>query len=143
MALFPPRAGQVIRYAYLWWNEARVGREDATKDRPCGVVLTRVAKSGNTIAYVLPITHTPPLNDEDGIEIPAATKQRLRLAARSDQVPSAFYFWVRASTEDAKQYRAGTARVVLRVDSKCDVTGFISKARHFGFACATRRLLPC
>jgi hypothetical protein len=34
---------------------------------------------------------------------------------------------VRASTEDAKQYRAGTARVVMRVDSKCDVTGFISK----------------
>jgi hypothetical protein len=44
-------------------------------------MLTRVAKSGNTIAYVLPITHTPPLNDEDGIEIPGATKQRLRLDA--------------------------------------------------------------
>jgi hypothetical protein len=41
-----------------------------------------VDKSGNTIAYVLPITHTPPLNDEDGIEIPAATKQRLRLDAQ-------------------------------------------------------------
>jgi hypothetical protein len=51
-------------------------------------------------------------------------------AEREDEneVPSAFYFWVRASTEDSKQYRAGTARVVLRVDSKCDVTGFISKA---------------
>jgi len=24
MALFPPQSGQVIRYAYLWWNEARV-----------------------------------------------------------------------------------------------------------------------
>jgi hypothetical protein len=81
MALFPPQPGQVIRYAYLWWNEARVGREDATKDRPCGIILTRIANSGNTIAYVLPITHTPPLNDEDGIEIPAATKQRLRLDA--------------------------------------------------------------
>jgi hypothetical protein len=79
MALSPPQPGQVIRYAYLWWNEARLGREDSTKDRPCGVVLTRVDKSGNTIAYVLPITHTPPLNDEDGIEMPGATKQRLRL----------------------------------------------------------------
>lgn len=86
MALFPPQPGQVIRYAYLWWNEARVGREDATKDRPCGVVLTRVAKSGNTIAYVLPITHTPPLNDEDGIEIPAVTKQRLRLDAEQSWI---------------------------------------------------------
>jgi hypothetical protein len=54
--------------------------------------------------------------------------QPISSTARSDEVPSAFYFWVRASTEDAKQYRAGTARVVLRVDSKCDVTGFISKA---------------
>jgi hypothetical protein len=63
MAHSPPLAGQVIRYAYLWWNEARVGREDAIKDRPCGVVLTRVDRPGNTIAYVLPITHTPPLNE--------------------------------------------------------------------------------
>jgi hypothetical protein len=51
MALSPPQPGQVIRYAYLWWN-ARVGREDATKDRPCGMILTRAANSGNTIAYV-------------------------------------------------------------------------------------------
>jgi hypothetical protein len=43
MALFPPLPGQVIRYAYLWWSEARMGREDGNKDRPCGVVLTRVA----------------------------------------------------------------------------------------------------
>jgi hypothetical protein len=54
--------------------------------------------------------------------------QPISYAARSDEVPSAFYFWVRASTQDAKQYRAGTARVVLRVNSKCDVSGFISKA---------------
>ena len=28
---------------------------------------------------MLPITHTPPLKDEDGIEIPQATKRRLGL----------------------------------------------------------------
>jgi hypothetical protein len=28
MALPLPQPGQVIRYAYLWWSEARVGRED-------------------------------------------------------------------------------------------------------------------
>ena len=54
--------------------------------------------------------------------------QPISSAARSDDVPSTFYFWVRASTEDTKQYHAGTPRVVQRVDSKCDVTGFISKA---------------
>jgi hypothetical protein len=81
LALPLPQPGQVIRYAYLWWNEARVGREDGAKDRPCGIVLTRVTKAGNTVAYVLPITHTPPLKDEHGIEIPQATKRRLGMDA--------------------------------------------------------------
>jgi hypothetical protein len=81
MALPLPQPGQVIRYAYLWCSEARVGREDGAKDRPCGIVLTRVTKVGNTVAYVLPITHTPPLSDEDGIEIPLPTKRRLGLDA--------------------------------------------------------------
>ena len=81
MALPLPQPGQVIRYAYLWWNEARTGREDGVKDRPCSIVLTRITTEGRTVAYVLPVTHTPPLNDEDGIEIPGMTKQRLGLDA--------------------------------------------------------------
>jgi hypothetical protein len=84
MAAPLPQPGQVIRYAYLWWNEARAGRKDGVKERPCSIVLTRITTAGRTVAYVLPVTHTPPLNDEDGIEIPATTKQRLGLdAARS------------------------------------------------------------
>lgn len=76
-----PQPGQVIRYAYLWWSEARIGREHGAKDRPCGVILTRTTKAGTTVASVLPITHTPPLKDEEGIEIPQATKRRLGLDA--------------------------------------------------------------
>jgi hypothetical protein len=67
------------------------------------------------------------LSDYFRKEFQAEALQPISSTARSDDVPPAFYFWVRASTEDAKQYRAGTARVVMRVDSKCDVTGFISK----------------
>jgi hypothetical protein len=59
MVLPVPHPGQVIRYAYLWWNEARRGREDGTKDRPCSIVLTRITTAGRTVAYVLPITQTP------------------------------------------------------------------------------------
>ena len=81
MAHPPPQPGQVIRYAYLWWNEGRTGRKEGIKDRPCGVVLTRIAESGRTIVYVLPITHTPPMNEKDGIEIPQATKRRIGLDA--------------------------------------------------------------
>lgn len=76
-----PQAGQVIRYANLWWSESRVGHDHGAKDRPCGIVLTRVTKAGDTVAYILPITHTPPLEGEDGIEIPPATKRRLGLDA--------------------------------------------------------------
>jgi hypothetical protein len=79
MALPLPQPGQVIRYAYLWWNEARAGKQEGLKDRPCGIVLTRITTAGCTVAYVLPITHTPPLKGEDGIEIPPATKRRLGL----------------------------------------------------------------
>jgi len=79
MTLPLPLPGQVIRYAYLWWSEARLGREHGVKNRPCGVVLTRIDKAGRTIAYILPITHSPPAKDEDGIEIPPATKRRLGL----------------------------------------------------------------
>ena len=81
MALRGPAPGQVIRYAYLWSSEDRAGRADGAKDRPCGVVLTQTTDSGRTVAYVLPITHARPVADEDGIEIPQATKQRLGLDA--------------------------------------------------------------
>jgi hypothetical protein len=81
MALRPPQPGQVIRYSYLWSSEARAGRADGAKERPCGVVLTQTTDSGRTVAYVLPITHTRPLADEDGIEIPQLTKRRLGLDA--------------------------------------------------------------
>jgi len=38
MAEAGPLIGLVIRHAYLWWNEARAGREEARKDRPCVIV---------------------------------------------------------------------------------------------------------
>lgn len=84
MALEQPRPGQVIHYSYLWWNEARRGRSEGAKDRPCGVVLTRTTQAHTTLVYVLPITHSPPQTPEAGIEIPPATKRRLGFdAARS------------------------------------------------------------
>ncbi len=79
MALEPPRPGQVIRYSYLWWNHARRGQTEGVKDRPCGVVLTRMTEYGIVAVYVAPITHSAPTSPEAGIEVPAATKRRLRL----------------------------------------------------------------
>ena len=75
MALPEPCTGLIIRYGYLWAREHAAGFEEGRKDRPCAIVL--VAGSGSVI--VLPITHVPPHNSADGVEIPLLTKQRLGL----------------------------------------------------------------
>lgn len=78
MAGFKPEVGLVIRHAYLWWDEARAGREEGVKDRPCVIVHTRL-NDREIEVYVAPVTHTPPHPHERGLEIPQATKERLRL----------------------------------------------------------------
>jgi hypothetical protein len=73
-----PQPGLVLRYSYLWSQEAAAGREEGVKDRPCAVVLT-VRRGEVDLVYVLPITHSPPANPDDAIEIPSVTKARLKL----------------------------------------------------------------
>jgi hypothetical protein len=70
----------VIRYAYLWRNEADRGREEGVKDRPCAVVLAtrRHGEEGLTVV-VAPITHSPPRGQDEALEIPSAVKARLGL----------------------------------------------------------------
>lgn len=74
-----PVPGLVIRYAYLWRSEADAGREEGRKDRPCAIVLATRRDGGKITVVVAPITHTPPRDRRLAIEIPAATKARLRL----------------------------------------------------------------
>lgn len=81
-----PQAGQVLRYSYLWESEARQGREEGVKDRPCAVVLVLLREGGAPIVRVLPITHSAPANPDDALEIPAPTKQRLGLDAERSWV---------------------------------------------------------
>ena len=77
---FPtPEPGLVIRYSFLWREQAARGQDEGEKDRPCAVVVTTKNEMGETIVIVLPITHTPPRNKDLAVEIPAATKQRLGL----------------------------------------------------------------
>jgi hypothetical protein len=77
---FPePYAGLVIRYSYLWKREFDAGRDEGSKDRPCAIVMAVVDEDGDKDVLVLPVTHSPPANCDDGIEIPTATKNRLGL----------------------------------------------------------------
>ena len=72
-----PEPGLVIRYAYLWDREARSGREEGAKDRPCAVLLATRTAAARTRVYVLPITHRPPTGE--AMELPAAVKRHLGL----------------------------------------------------------------
>jgi hypothetical protein len=74
-----PRPGQVIRYEYLWKREADRGAEDGRKERPCALLLAQQMRDGRTEVFVLPITHSPPLEADFAIEIPADVKRRLKL----------------------------------------------------------------
>ena len=74
-----PEIGLVIRYAYLWRDEARGGREEGRKDRPCAVVITLQRAVDATTVYVAPITHSPPRDANDAIEIAPAVRRRLGL----------------------------------------------------------------
>jgi hypothetical protein len=77
---FPePYVGLVIRYSYLWKREFDAGSDEGTKDRPCAIVMTVVDEDGDKEVLVLPVTHSPPDDPPDAIEIPAATKSRLGL----------------------------------------------------------------
>jgi len=74
-----PRPGLVIRYSYLWQSEARQGREEGVKDRPCAIILVLLREGEHPIVRVLPVTHSPPADPTDALEIPLPTKQRLGL----------------------------------------------------------------
>lgn len=84
MEIPEPRPGLVIRYSYLWRDQARQGREEGSKDRPCVVVLATRVEGSALRVRVAPVTHTPPRAASGGVEIPAATKRRLGL----DDAPS-------------------------------------------------------
>lgn len=80
MSLPVPRPGLVIRYAFLWSHEARAGQEEATKDRPCAIVVaTRRGSDGTLLTLVAPITHSPPDDPSHSLPIPAQAARSLGL----------------------------------------------------------------
>jgi hypothetical protein len=80
-----PEPGLVISYAYLWRHEHEAGREEGQKDRPSVIVLavSRDA-AGATVATVLPITHSAPVDPASAVAIPLPVRRHLGL----DDAPS-------------------------------------------------------
>jgi hypothetical protein len=77
---FPaPKPGLVIRYSFLWSDEAMAGAEEASKDRPCAIVVAAPrSETGDITVIVAPVTHTPP-KDDDSVEISTPVARALGL----------------------------------------------------------------
>lgn len=84
MSIPTPQPGLVISYSYLWAREHRKGLDDGRKTRPCAIVAAHQVIEGHEIVTVVPVTHTPPTEPADAIEIPPALKAHLGL----DDLPS-------------------------------------------------------
>jgi hypothetical protein len=79
-----PEPGLVVSYSYLWHSEYERDREEGGKNRPCAIILIVEDAAGETVVTVVPITHSPPQQQSDAVEIPLAVKRRLGLdVARS------------------------------------------------------------
>ena len=71
--------GFVIRYSYLWAREARAGREEGVKDRPCAIMLVLLRDGAAPLVRVLLVTHAAPREPANPLEIPPPVKRRLGL----------------------------------------------------------------
>lgn len=98
MRLTDPRPGLVVRYDYLWTHEAARG-QDQGKDRPACLLAASDSATQPRYVVLLPITHTPPMGDTVGVEIPAKVKQALGL----DDAPS----WVIVSEHNIDEWPNG------------------------------------
>ena len=90
MPLPDPKPGLVISYAYLWHDEAKRGREEGVKDRPCLIVGAQ-AKEEATTVMVMPITHTPPSRSDHAVPLSPATKTRLGLDDQASWIVTTEY----------------------------------------------------
>ena len=75
-----PAEGLVIRYDYLWRDEAKRGRIEGAKERPCAIIVAIQAGNSSAATVLLaPITHSLPGKADHAVEIPAAVKCQLGL----------------------------------------------------------------
>ena len=71
----------VVRYAYLWADEAEARRREGRKDRTCVVVVAAERQAdGRVRVRVVPIAHAAK-DPARGVEVPAKAKRHLGLDA--------------------------------------------------------------
>ena len=76
----PPAPGDVIRYAYLWWDEHRRGAEEGRKERPALVLAIVAARPpGDDEVLIVPITHSAPRAQADAVALTTDAARALGL----------------------------------------------------------------
>jgi hypothetical protein len=98
VSLPEPQPGLIIRYDYLWTDEAAAGR-DQGKERPACLIAAMDSTSAPRFVVILPITHTRPDKDTVGVEIPARVRDALGL----DDAPS----WIIVSEHNVDEWPNG------------------------------------
>ncbi len=84
--MFDPKVGLVIRYDFLWRDDAAKGLEHG-KDRPCSIVVARRNEADNSHTVLLcPITHSPPSNPVQSVEIPPRVCAHLGLDEKTSWI---------------------------------------------------------
>ena len=78
MKLPKPEPGLVIRYSYLWLREHLEGREEGVKDRPCAIIIAAFGADKDQV-LVVPVTHSPPDDSTNALELPQDVKRLLGL----------------------------------------------------------------
>jgi mRNA-degrading endonuclease toxin of MazEF toxin-antitoxin module len=74
-----PKVGTVVRYDFLWKDDADRGL-DQGKDRPCAIIMaTAPQPDGSQKVFVCPITHSPPSEGQSAVELPAKVSRHLGL----------------------------------------------------------------
>ncbi len=80
MTIPVPQVGAVIRFSYLWREEADLGRSEGVKERPTAIIAAfSVDQSDKKRVVILPITTRPPREADVAVEIPAATRRAIGL----------------------------------------------------------------
>jgi hypothetical protein len=98
VSLPEPQPGLIIRYDYLWTDEAAAGR-DQGKERPACLVAATDSVSSPRLVVILPVTHTRPDKSTVGVEIPARVRDALGL----DDGPS----WIIVSEYNVDEWPNG------------------------------------
>jgi len=74
-----PKAGDVLRYPYLWARQSRTGETEGRKLRPCAVVLAVTNQKDQTHLRLCAVTTQKPMSDAIAVPVPDTEKRRAGL----------------------------------------------------------------